>query len=87
MPGAAGRLDPEIYIPEPCLPEASEGMKLRQFPLHPASIVPLIKRGHQRRLVCWRQTQSVLIAIRREVKDIYPPDLECPDACIDLRCF
>lgn len=34
-----------------------------QFPSH-----PLIKRGHQRRLVCWRQTQSVLIAIRRRRK-------------------
>lgn len=36
--------------------------------LVPTSIVTLIKRGHQRRLACWRQTQSVLIAIRRREK-------------------
>lgn len=29
---------------------------------------PLIKWGHQRRLTCWRPTQSVLIAIRKERK-------------------
>lgn len=68
MPQAARRLDPEIYILKPCLPEASEDMKPGSSLLTPASIVTLIKRGYQRRIVCWRQTQSRLIAIRRRGK-------------------